>query len=146
MSGTGPGEGSAPAGEGGDFLPGLLGITAYEHPNEGLARAELPVTRKICQPYGIVHGGAYAALAETIASRATWEVVGPELAAFGQSNDTSFLRAVSAGTLRAEARARHRGSTTWVWEVEVSDDQGRLCALSRMTIAVRPMRPKEQRP
>lgn len=130
----------------GDFLPGLLGITGYEHPTPEHARARLPVTRAVMQPYGIVHGGAYAVLAETVASRATWEVVGPELAAFGQNNDCSFLRAVSEGSILAEARARHRGRTSWVWEVEMSDGEGRLCALSRLTIAVRPMRPPEQRP
>ena len=41
--------------------------------------------------------------------------------------------------IHAEARARHRGRTTWVWDVEMRDDEGRLCALTRMTIAVRPM-------
>ena len=76
----------------------LLGITAYERPSEELARAQMPVTAAVMQPYGIVHGGAYAALAETVTSRATYEVVGPELGAFGQANDTSFLRPVCAGT------------------------------------------------
>jgi uncharacterized protein (TIGR00369 family) len=56
----------------------------------------------------------------------------------GLSNDTSFLRPVSEGTIMAEARARHRGRTTWVWEVDFTDSEGRLCALSRVTIAVRP--------
>ena len=119
-----------------------IGIEGYEHPEEGLARAELPVTSKVQQPYGIVHGGAYATLAETVCSRATWEVVGPELGSFGQGNDTSFLRPVAEGTIHAEAAAKHRGRTTWVWEVEMRDDGGRLCALSRLTIAVRPLRPR----
>ncbi len=118
----------------------VLGITGYERPSDDLARAEIPVLPRIMQPYGIVHGGAYAALAESVTSRATYEVVGPDLGAFGQANDTSFLRPVSSGTIRAEARARHRGRTSWVWEVEMRDDGGRLCALSRVTIAVRPLR------
>ncbi|MBK5118136.1 MAG: PaaI family thioesterase [Thermoleophilia bacterium] len=118
----------------------VLGITGYERPSDDLARAEIPVLPRIMQPYGIVHGGAYAALAESVTSRATYEVVGPDLGAFGQANDTSFLRPVSSGTVRAEARARHRGRTSWVWEVEMRDDGGRLCALSRVTIAVRPLR------
>ena len=55
----------------------------------------------------------------------------------GLSNQTSFLRPILEGTIHAAARARHRGRTTWVWEVEITDDQERLCALVRMTIAVR---------
>ena len=47
----------------------------------------------------------------------------------GQSNHTSFLRPVSEGTVHADGRRRHRGRTTWVWDVEFTDDEGRLCAL-----------------
>jgi uncharacterized protein (TIGR00369 family) len=64
--------------------------------------------------------------------------VQPESIAMGQSNDTSFLRPISEGRVHVEARRRHRGRTTWVWEVEFTDDQGRLCAISRVTMAVRP--------
>ena len=60
--------------------------------------------------------------------------------AMGQANDTVFLRPIGEGNLNALAVARHRGSTTWVWDVELSDDEGRVCALSRITIAVRPAR------
>ena len=55
----------------------------------------------------------------------------------GLSNQTSFLRPVTEGSINAVARARHRGRTTWVWEVELTDDDGRLCALTRVTVAVR---------
>jgi uncharacterized protein (TIGR00369 family) len=55
----------------------------------------------------------------------------------GLSNQTSFLRPITEGTIHATARPRHRGRTTWVWEVDFHDDAERLCALSRMTIAVR---------
>ena len=58
----------------------------------------------------------------------------------GLSNQTSFLRPILDGTIHAVARRRHRGRTTWVWEVEITDDEGRLCALVRMTIAVRAAR------
>jgi uncharacterized protein (TIGR00369 family) len=69
---------------------------------------------------------------------ATWYAVGDlGLTAQGLSNQTSFLRPIVDGTIHAVARRRHRGRTTWVWEVEITDDQGRLCALVRMTIAVR---------
>lgn len=123
-----------------DGLGATLGFTAYEHVQTGEATMELPVNPRVLQPFGIVHGGAYAALAESLTSRATYDAVGPEKLAFGQANDTSFLRPVFGGTVRAEARARHRGNTTWVWEVEMRDDDGKLCAISRVTIAVRPAR------
>lgn len=116
-----------------------LGIEARQIEGEDRATASLPVTQGILQPFGIVHGGAYSSLAESLCSWATYELNGPEKGAFGQNNDTSFLRPVSHGTIHAEARARHRGRTTWVWEVEMLDDEDRLCALSRLTIAVRPL-------
>ncbi len=59
----------------------------------------------------------------------------------GQANDTSFLRPIASGHVTATARRRHRGRTTWVWEVDLRDDSDRLCAISRMTIAVRPGEP-----
>ena len=94
----------------------------------------------VLQPMGIVHGGVYATMAEGMASEATFRAVYPEgNIAVGMSNQTSFLRPISSGTIHAEARCRHRGRTTWVWEVDFTDDEGKLCALTRMTIAVRPI-------
>lgn len=133
--------GPPPAGS----LSEALGIDGYERVDERHARARMPVSDRVRQPFGIVHGGAFAALAETLCSMATYETVGPEQGAFGQSNDTSFLRPVFSGTVEAHAVAKHRGRTTWVWEVEMSDDEGRLCALSRLTIAVRPLPPEARR-
>ncbi|HEX2110256.1 MAG TPA: PaaI family thioesterase, partial [Gaiellaceae bacterium] len=60
--------------------------------------------------------------------------------AVGQSNHTMFLRPVVAGHVTAEARVRHRGRTTWVWDVDLTDADGRLCAVGRVTVAVRPAR------
>lgn len=102
------------------------------------ARARIEVDKRHLQPYGIVHGGVHAALAESLTSAATYMAVKDEgRIAMGQSNDTAFLRPVSEGTIEATAVARHRGSTTWIWDVEIRDDEDRLCALCRMTIAVR---------
>ena len=90
------------------------------------------------QPAGLVHGGVYASIAESMASLATALAVMPDgKTAQGLSNQTCFLRPVTDGTMHAEARRRHRGRTTWVWEVDFTDDAGRLCAVTRMTIAVR---------
>jgi 1,4-dihydroxy-2-naphthoyl-CoA hydrolase len=105
------------------------------------ARARIEVEERHLQPFGTVHGGVYAALAESICSAATYEAVrSDEMAAMGQSNNTTFLRPVLQGHVNALASARHRGRTTWVWDVEMTDDEGRVCALSRVTIAVRPRR------
>jgi 1,4-dihydroxy-2-naphthoyl-CoA hydrolase len=105
------------------------------------ARARIRIEPRHLQPFGIVHGGVYASLAESLCSAATYGAVRDDgLVAVGQSNDTTFLRPISDGYANATARSRHRGRTTWVWDVDVTDDQGRLCALSRMTIAVRPQR------
>jgi 1,4-dihydroxy-2-naphthoyl-CoA hydrolase len=105
------------------------------------AKARIAVQPRHLQPYGIVHGGVHSSLAESLTSAATYEAVKDEgKVAMGQANDTSFLRPISEGNINALAVARHRGSTTWLWDVEITDDEGRLCALSRMTIAVRPAR------
>jgi 1,4-dihydroxy-2-naphthoyl-CoA hydrolase len=118
-------------------LPQLIGIEGYEA-SEDRASARLPVTGRVLQPYGIVHGGAYSALAETVCSAATDAAVsGDGMTAMGQSIQVTFLRPISEGHVNAEARARHRGRTTWVWDVELTDDEDRLCALAHMTIAVR---------
>lgn len=116
-----------------------LGLDVYEVGDE-VVRGRLTVTDGHKQPFGIVHGGVFAAVAESLASIGTAAAVVPKgMVAMGLSNQTSFLRPVSEGTIEAVARVRHRGRTTWVWEVELSDSQERLCSLVRMTIAVRPM-------
>jgi 1,4-dihydroxy-2-naphthoyl-CoA hydrolase len=116
---------------------GLYGLEIIDLAPE-LANARLAVRDDHKQPWGIVHGGIYASIAESITSWATAAVVVPDgKIASGMSNQTSFLRPVSGGTIHAVATRKHAGRTTWVWEVEMTDDQGRLCALSRMTIAIR---------
>jgi uncharacterized protein (TIGR00369 family) len=78
-------------------------------------------------------------MAESMASFATAVAVMPDgNVAMGLSNSTSFLRPVTEGPVHAHATRMHRGRTTWVWDVRFSDDAERLCALTRMTIAVRP--------
>src|SRR5947209_19120210 len=116
----------------------LYGLEVLEHSDE-LVRAQVPVREELKQPMGLVHGGLFASIAESIASMATaLAVMGDGMAAMGLSNQTSFVRPITQGTVHALARRRHRGRTTWLWDVEISDDRGRLCALTRMTIAVRP--------
>ena len=108
------------------------------HVDEELVRAQVAVRDEIKQPMGLVHGGVFASIAESITSTATFLAVLPEgKSAQGMSNQTNFLRPITEGTVHAEGRRRHRGRSTWVWEVDITDDEGRLCALVRMTIAVR---------
>ena len=120
-----------------DTFDGLYGLELLDYSDE-IVRAQVVVRDQIKQPMGLVHGGVYASIAEAITSIATAAAVVPGgKMAQGLSNQTSFLRPITEGTIHAVARRRHRGRTTWVWEVEISDDQERLCALVRMTIAVR---------
>jgi uncharacterized protein (TIGR00369 family) len=106
--------------------------------NDEEVRARITVRPEVLQPAGLVHGGVFASMAESMTSIATWKAVQPEgKSAMGQSNQTSFLRPIVDGTIHATGRRRHKGRTTWVWEVDITDDDGRLCALVRMTVAVR---------
>jgi 1,4-dihydroxy-2-naphthoyl-CoA hydrolase len=119
----------------------LYGLEVLDHDDETI-RAQVRVRDAVKQPLGLVHGGVYASIAESITSMATAAAVYPDgKSAQGLSNQTSFLRPITEGTVHATARRRHRGRTTWVWEVEITDDAGRLCALVRMTIAVRDLPP-----
>jgi uncharacterized protein (TIGR00369 family) len=104
-------------------------------------RARVAVRDELKQPAGLVHGGVYAAIAESMASLATaFAVLEDGDMAMGMANNTSFLRPVTEGVLHAHATRLHRGRTTWVWDVRFSDDAGHTCAATRMTIAVRPQR------
>jgi 1,4-dihydroxy-2-naphthoyl-CoA hydrolase len=117
-----------------DALYGLE-ITGY---TEETVTGVLAVRDELKQPAGLVHGGVFAALAESLASLGTALKVVPDgKIAVGLSNQTSFLRPIADGTIHAVATARHRGRSTWVWEVEMTDDDQQLCVLTRMTIAVR---------
>jgi 1,4-dihydroxy-2-naphthoyl-CoA hydrolase len=99
------------------------------------ARGAVPVSDGVRQPAGLVHGGVYASMAESLAVAATEAATGR--IAVGHSSQTSFLRPITAGTVHATGRPRHTGRSTWVWEFDVTDDDGRLCALVRMTVALR---------
>jgi 1,4-dihydroxy-2-naphthoyl-CoA hydrolase len=104
------------------------------------ARVRLPIRDELRQPIGLMHGGVLSTLVESVCSRATaLAVVEEGMAAMGQSINVSFIRPITEGAADVRARARHRGRTTWVWAVEVFDDDERLCALAQMTIAVRPL-------
>lgn len=112
------------------------------HCDDRLVRAYVPVRPHLTQPLGMVHGGVYAAIAEGLASLGTNHGVARDgCVGLGQSNACSFLRPVRDGRIHAEARVRHRGRSTWVWDVQLEDDRQRLCAIGRVTVAVRPWPP-----
>jgi len=104
-------------------------------------RVRVQVRPELLQPFGLLHGGVMSTLVESVCSRATaLALLADGMAAMGQTINVSFLRPITDGHAEVRATARHRGRTTWVWEAEVVDDEGRLCALAQMTIAVRPIR------
>ena len=119
---------------------GLYGLEILTISDEEVT-ARVAVRDELKQPAGLVHGGVFASIAESITSMATWCAVRSDGSfAQGLSNQTSFLRPILDGTIHAVGRRRHRGRTTWVWEVDITDDDDRLCALIRMTVAVRDLR------
>jgi 1,4-dihydroxy-2-naphthoyl-CoA hydrolase len=116
----------------------LLG-TEWLADDPDAARVRLRFRDELCQPAGLLHGGVISSLVESVCSRATFLAVrGEELQAVGQSISISFMRPITDGAVEVEAHARHRGRTTWVWEAEVRNSDGKLAALAQMTIAVRP--------
>jgi 1,4-dihydroxy-2-naphthoyl-CoA hydrolase len=118
-------------------LDDVLGFELLESGAEG-CRGRFAVERRVQQPMGLVHGGAYAAFAEALVSLSTHQAVsGDGSMAVGQSNHTTFLRPVTEGQIHAEGRPLHRGRTSWVWNVDFTDDEGRLCATTRVILAVR---------
>ena len=120
----------------GDF-DDLYGLQVLSATGEG-ASGRVEVREGVRQPAGLVHGGLYAAMAESLATLGTESAVAEGSIAVGHSTQTSFLRPITRGSVHASGRPRHRGRSTWVWEFDVTDDDGRPCALVRMTVAVRP--------
>jgi 1,4-dihydroxy-2-naphthoyl-CoA hydrolase len=118
-------------------LIGTLGVEVVEVADD-VIKGRMPVEDRIRQPYGIVHGGAMSTIAESLASMGTAQgVLAEGKIAMGQEINASFMRPITSGHVNALARVRRRGRTAWNWDVEITDDEGRLCALLRATIAVR---------
>ena len=102
------------------------------------ATVRVLVRDELRRPDGVVHEGVYAALAGALAARGTAaSVAGGGQVAIGLVNQTTVLHPIASGTMHATATRRHRGRTTWVWEVEIADDDGRVCVAGRITVSVR---------
>ncbi|HEU0031831.1 MAG TPA: PaaI family thioesterase [Kofleriaceae bacterium] len=95
--------------------------------------AEVPVGPHLAQPYGIVHGGVYASIIETVASAgAAIGAMAAGKSSVGLENTTTFVRAVRDGTLIATGRPLHRGGRSQVWQVDIVDGSGKLAASGRV--------------
>ena len=116
-------------------LMAKLGLEFVELEPERII-ARIPVEGNT-QPYGILHGGATAALCETIASLGTALLAGPDRKVVGIELNVNHIRSVEGGHITATGVPLHVGKTTAVWNMEVRDDQGRLVAVSRLTLSIR---------
>lgn len=112
-----------------------LGIVITEI-GEDYLRGTMPVDARTHQPYGLLHGGASVALAETLGSSAGGLCVGTDQGVVGIEINANHLRGVSNGTVTGTARAVHVGRSTQVWEIRIEDDRERLVCISRLTLAV----------
>lgn len=107
-----------------------------DDPDRAVARIRM--RDDLRQPVGLLHGGVFSTLIESLCSRATALAVLPQgNTCMGQSISVNFLRSLTEGSAEVRAEAVHRGRTSWVWQAEVVDDQERLCATGLMTVAVR---------
>lgn len=103
-------------------------------------RARIPVDARTKQTYGLLHGGASAALIESLASvGAQLSVDRERFRCFGLEINANHVRAVAEGFIVGEARPLHVGRTTQIWDVRISDEAGRLVCVGRLTVAVRPI-------
>lgn len=121
-----------------DTLGAALGIEILEVGADFVC-GRMPVDTRTRQPFGLLHGGASVALAETLGSTAGNLCLDPlHEVAVGLEINANHLRAVRDGHVTGTARALHVGRSTQVWEIRIVDDHGRLSCVSRITLAVVP--------
>ncbi|MBX3690091.1 hotdog fold thioesterase [Dokdonella sp.] len=105
---------------------------------EDFIRGTMPVDARTRQPFGLLHGGASVALAESLGSLAGNLCLDSSEMAVGLEINANHVRAVTAGSVTGTARALHIGRSTQVWEIRIEDERGRLVCISRLTLAVVP--------
>ncbi len=104
---------------------------------EGKVMATMPVDERTHQPFGVLHGGASVALAETVASIGTYHLVDKETeSCAGLEINANHIRGKKDGLVTAIATILHRGRTTMVWDIKIVDEEERLICVSRCTMAV----------
>ena len=127
-----------PPSEDGRFV-GMVGLEiTYDH--DGTVRGRLPIRRELQQPYGIVHGGVYCTMVETLASHAAaMRAMADGNIVVGVSNTTDFLRATREGVLEAVAEPVHVGRTQHLWQVRVwREEDGKAVARGQVRLQVLP--------
>jgi 1,4-dihydroxy-2-naphthoyl-CoA hydrolase len=121
-------------------MHGTLGETLgmeILHADMGQITGRMPVDHRTKQPFGLLHGGASVALAETLGSIGANMVAYPDKHAVGMEINANHLRPVSKGYVTGIAKIIHQGSSSHVWEIRIEDDLGNLCCISRFTAAIR---------
>jgi 1,4-dihydroxy-2-naphthoyl-CoA hydrolase len=117
-------------------LLGSLGIEVTEL-QKGKVVATMPVDDRTRQPFGLLHGGASVALAETVASVGAFELVDKENeVVVGLEINANHIRAKRDGVVTAVGTVLHQGKTTMVWDIKITDEDDNLVCISRCTIAV----------
>jgi 1,4-dihydroxy-2-naphthoyl-CoA hydrolase len=116
-------------------LPHHLGMRFTEIGDDYLS-ATMPVDARTRQPYGLLHGGASVALAETLGSMGASMCVDAGFQVVGQEINANHVRAARSGLVKGTARAVHIGGRSHVWSIEIVDEAGKLVCISRLTIAV----------
>lgn len=123
-----------------DTMMQVLGIRFCAVGEDWLS-ASMPVDKRTHQPFGLLHGGASVALAETVGSTAALLTLDPaQNLAVGLDINANHLHGVRDGTVTATARALHLGRSTQVWEIRILDQHDSLVCVSRLTMAVVPRR------
>ena len=119
-------------------LVDTLGMRVTEI-GDDFIRGTMPVDARTRQPFGLLHGGASVALAETLGSLAgNLCLDSSREVAVGLDINANHIRAITQGSVVGTARALHLGRTTHVWEIRIEDDKQRLVCISRLTLAVVP--------
>lgn len=119
-----------------DTLIDHLGMKAEKLDSEEVIFT-MPVDKRTVQRFGILHGGANVALAETVASvGATLNIDLNTHFAVGLEINANHIRAVSSGSVRAIGKPLHRGRSTQIWEIKIFNDDGKLTCISRCTMSV----------
>lgn len=98
--------------------------------------ATMPVDHRTHQPFGLLHGGASVVLAETLGSMAGYLCTEGEQKVVGLEINANHIRSVRSGRVRGVCKAIHTGRRSQVWQIEIFDEEGRLCCTSRLTTAV----------
>ena len=122
-----------------DTMCEITGMRVTRITDEALY-GEMPVDSRTHQPMGLLHGGASAALAESLGSITANQTLGPNHYAVGLEITASHVASMRSGNLQAEVKPEHIGSTIQLWTIRMTREDGKLVSLARLTMAVREVR------